>query len=342
MRARKTTPRHDLLVAGQAGDAIVRIVKRSAAGGAGGTIEEFQIDAGRPHLGHSVKQFRDDDRGIQQANQRRTALFSAGWVNSFGVHRHIQQYAGSFALVLHQRDRSGDGGFAGVNGLLGPGATQRFRAYVQAQGPGVVCRRLDEFDDVKIFVVLVRELTDGKFGRVVGPLGGNEGVQIRAHDALNEANPAHAREVTRQVARFNVGQKVRASHAPGDGVNALGAVQHVDRLAKAPGNIGGHTLDAVLEPGLGIQIDLALPPQGAGCGQAKSGQEYGCRQGDVRAQGLPIQIRLHEVRSGEARKIVCRWIDTPLKNGMLDLEILAPRGAKATGLMPAETGSWSR
>ncbi|MEF8708203.1 MAG: hypothetical protein V5B38_04690 [Candidatus Accumulibacter propinquus] len=239
---------------------IVGVVQQHVAGGAWQPVEEFEIQAARPYAGHCRQQLRHDDGRVQQADQRRATLGCVRGAGSLRVQRNIQQHAGGFAVVLHQRDRRGDGRLAAVDGTLCCGTAVGFRADVETLGAGVVRRRLDELDDVQIVVVLVRQLAKGEFRCFVGPFGGHEGVHIPAHDALNEAKAPHPREVLHQVARLNVGPKLRALHAFAGSEQAPGAVQSVDRAAKAHDDLAGKVLDAALELGLGIQVDLILPP----------------------------------------------------------------------------------
>ena len=188
---------------GRVFDVIIGVIKQRAASTIGCRIKQLKINAARPHIAYVLQQLGSNDWRIRQTDQRSASRLSSIGLSTLKVNRYIKQPARCFSLILYQSDSLGQGWLTGIYGMLCCGTAIRFRTDIEALCADVISRRLNQLDDVKIIMVLVRQLAYRKTGRTIGLLGSHKGIQIRTRDTLEEAKPPHAGKILRQLTRLH-------------------------------------------------------------------------------------------------------------------------------------------
>ena len=111
----------------------------------------------------------------------------------------------------------------------------------------------------------------------IGTLGAQEGVQVGAQDALDEAKTSHTGKFIGQVASFNKVPKLCPVHILVGGVNGPDTVQSPFCPTEALRHFVAQALGVALDLRLRLALRIAMFPKGRAGKQAEQEQEKQAR-----------------------------------------------------------------
>ena len=266
---------------GRADEDVVGIEEELVAG-EGFAVEDLDVDEILGEAHDAVEEVVDDDGGEDEAPEGGFAFGGGGRSGAVEVDGDEVEEAGMFGGILEEGDAAGEGGFAGADGAEDGFAADGVAAGVEALGGAVDGEGIEEFGDVEVGGVAGSD--DVEIGGVVGAFGGDEGVELRAGDAFDEAEAEDAGELGGELAGVDVGAEFETFDGLAGGVDAAGALEAVDGEVGAALDLAGEAFGEAVETVVGLRRVEAVRSGGGPEGEGEAGEQDG---DDEKPRGQP-------------------------------------------------------